>query len=96
MGELVLDDDRRRFVRGRFVRFCIAALVILVLLAPWLRLVPGMVWTGVAVYEPCDTEARDHYGADARVLRSEVHARLWAWPSTWVCPIEGGGEVTVP
>ena len=72
-----------------------AGLAVLLLLAVavfGIRLVPGVIWRGTAVWEPCEAKVRDLYGDDVTVLRDEAHIR-WA-PPGWVCPLSNGDELT--
>jgi hypothetical protein len=57
-------------------------------------ILPGAIWRGTAVMEPCDAEVRQQYGPldEVHVLREDIHLR-W-FPPSWVCPLSNGEEVT--
>jgi hypothetical protein len=65
------------------------------LLSPWLYLIPMGIWRGLAVEEPCDRKALDRYGVAANVfaISGAEHVRLW--PPAWVCPLANGDSVSV-
>ena len=54
---------------------------------------PGLVWEGIAVFEPCDQKVEQEYGSsgEVRVIREDVHVE-W-FPPQWVCPLTNGDEV---
>lgn len=61
---------------------------------PWLALLPGLVWRGVAVIERCDRAAAEKFGKESvYVLRGEEHVRLWT--PVWVCPLDNGETITI-
>lgn len=79
--------SRRRLVVG----FICAVL----LAAPWLCLIPMGVWRGVAVIEPCDSNARQRYGDAAGVYAVRGAERVRLLPPAWECTLTNGETESV-
>lgn len=60
-----------------------------------LPVVPGLVWEGTAVWEPCERRVEERFGEDSgiTVLRDETHVDWWPVPPRWVCPLSNGDAV---
>lgn len=69
--------------------------MLVVVLLPWLALIPMGVFRGVAVVEPCDRKARERFGQEvgALVERGAEHVRWWL--PAWECPLVNGASVSV-
>lgn len=66
----------------------------MLLSVPWLALLPGLVWPGVAVIERCDNAATARFGKESvYALRGEQHIRWWT--PGWVCPLDNGEAVSI-
>lgn len=71
----------------------VAAVAIVIAMVGF-ALLPGLIWRGVAVVEPCEAKVSSQYGPldEVHVLREEIHLR-WL-PPHWVCPLSNGDEIT--
>ena len=78
-------------MRVRRVQLAIAGAATAAVLIVGVRIVPGLIWRGVAVVEPCDRKAQDRFGDDVSIVRGEE--RISWWPPGWECRLTNGETI---